>query len=56
MMNLEAANARIQELEKVLDWWVNVRMKGFSEDQYGKRKIREVLNKKENFQNPIDKD
>ena len=40
----DALQGRVIELESALKWWLNERMKGFSEDQYGKRNLRKILN------------
>lgn len=31
------------DLETAILWWVNERMKGFSDDQYGKGKLKELI-------------
>ncbi len=40
---LTEAEGRVIELECALKWWLNERMKGYSEDQYGKRQMRRIL-------------
>lgn len=40
---LNEAEGRVIELECALKWWLNERMKGYSEDQYGKRQMRRIL-------------
>lgn len=37
------AQGRIIELECAIKWWLNERMKTYSEDQYGKRQMRRIL-------------
>lgn len=44
---------RVIELECALKWWLGERMKGFAEDQYGKRQMRKIL---ENGIMPVIKD
>lgn len=34
---------RVIELETAIKWWLNDRMKGFSETQYGKENMRKIL-------------
>lgn len=37
------AEGRVIELECALKWWLNERMRGYSEDQYGKGQMRRIL-------------
>lgn len=39
----DALKGRVIELECALKWWLGERMKLFSEDQYGKRQMRRIL-------------
>ena len=41
--DLDSAEERVAELETALRLWLNVRMKDYTDNQYGKGVLREVL-------------
>lgn len=40
----DALKGRVIELETALKWWINERMRDFSDGQYGKGQMRKILN------------